>query len=466
LRQVRIRGYVTNVISPTNFEIEDYRIYSNQGAEFDFANASPELNFHPEDIRVGVELEVRGLFDDETGHLTAKSIKVDMEQFKKMKQTAILSAPPAGIQKTPDGNWFGTFSVDGQKVRVLPRTQIVFKITNPEKKALKEQAKNQESKKEDDEEEGEFKPLNSLDEVSTGYIMTYEGARSKEDGVVIAEKVEFSRHFQEKGELDLQKSVETTVKPFDVSQFKPGELKINQVGKYPLTPSPELQEYVTALGEKLIPAYQKQLSYDDPVKIKFRFFVVNDKEPNAFALPNGVVVIQSGLFNATENESQFASVIGHEIAHATQEHSWRQRQYHKKKLFALQLGAAFAAGAGYYDIANLANAIVATARNGFSREMENQADRLGLEEIIQAGYDPREAVRFWKVMAQNYGDRAETLFDTHHNHTTRRSFLMNELKNNYADLDYSSLIKDDENFKRMKLLANQISDKKRKIVVN
>ena len=52
---------------------------------------------------------------------------------------------------------------------------------------------------------------------------------------------------------------------------------------------------------------------------------------NAFATPNGIVVVNSGLIEMLENEAQLAAVVGHEIAHATHEHTWRQQQYPQEK---------------------------------------------------------------------------------------------------------------------------------------
>ena len=66
-RAVKIRGYVTDVRSPTSFDIEDYRISRDDGFNLDFENASPEITFSLNDIRVGVELEVRGQLNEETG---------------------------------------------------------------------------------------------------------------------------------------------------------------------------------------------------------------------------------------------------------------------------------------------------------------------------------------------------------------------------------------------------------------
>src|SRR5436190_10632073 len=117
LKEVTIRGYVTDVKSPTVFEIEDYRITRDAGFVLDFDNASPDVSFKADDIRVGVELEIRGLLDESTGDLKAKSIKVDLEQFKPSKQTAIVSHRISGIERLGTG-WTGRLTADGQTIAI------------------------------------------------------------------------------------------------------------------------------------------------------------------------------------------------------------------------------------------------------------------------------------------------------------------------------------------------------------
>jgi predicted Zn-dependent protease len=207
------------------------------------------------------------------------------------------------------------------------------------------------------------------------------------------------------------------------------------------------QDYVQKLGDKLIPEFQKSLPVGDPNKIPFSFYLVESKTANAFALANGTVLVYSPFFSILENEAQLAAIIGHEIAHATQEHTYRQMQYHKKKLTALKIGAAVAAAYGRYSVSDLAKLVEAAVRNGYSRSLEDQADRLGLEYMIAAGYDPRQAPRVWKLMTKQYGDQSTDLFwSSHSNNTTRRSYLMAELKNNYSDLNYELLVTGDETF--------------------
>jgi hypothetical protein len=194
--------------------------------------------------------------------------------------------------------------------------------------------------------------------------------------------------------------------------------------------------------------------------------VADDKgPPYAFALANGIVVVHASMLMVLENEAQLAAVLGHEIEHSIQEHSWRQMQYHKKKLMALQIGGAVATGLGYKEIGDVATLIGAAVRNGYSRSLENQADRLGLERMVEAGYDPREAPAVWKAMTRKLGDDPTNFFqDRHDNNATRRSYLMCELKNNYSKLDYSTLKTGDETFNLIAALA-QSPRKKAKIKI-
>jgi hypothetical protein len=167
-----------------------------------------------------------------------------------------------------------------------------------------------------------------------------------------------------------------------------------------------------------------------------------------------------------ENEAQLAALVGHEIAHATQEHQWRQMNYHKNAKIALSIASAVASAYGARNLADIANMAEGAIRNGYQRSLENQADRIGLEYIVRAGYDPREAPRFWKQVTKVVGDQATNFFwSDHDNNATRRSFLMNEIRNNYSDLNYSQLRSNGENFNRIRASVNEGFSSKKTIMV-
>ena len=199
---------------------------------------------------------------------------------------------------------------------------------------------------------------------------------------------------------------------------------------------------------------------DDPDKIPFHFYLIEEKHANAFALANGTVDIHSAMFDVLENGGELASVLGHEMAHAVEEHTRREMEYHQKKLLALTIGATIAAGFGH---SNIANTIVAAVRNGYSRSLENQADRVGLEYIVEAGYDPREAARVWKVLSKKYGDAPTDLFwSSHDNDTTRRSYIMAELRMNFSGLDSGQLKTNSDDFPKIAALVHETESAKKK----
>ena len=444
LKDVKIRGYVTEFRSPTDFDIEDYRITHEEAFALDFDNAFPEITFALHDIRVGVELEFRGQLNEATGGLKAKSIMVDLEQFKSIKQTAFVTAPPEGIELL-DGRWAGELQADAQIIRVTKETEVLFKPTKREKKLAEREKKNANS----DDDKEDFEALKSLDQVTIGMAMTYEGKRDRDTGKIMVQRVEFSSNDLEDGEAKMWTSLKTSVTP--AQGLKPGELKIDKVGKFKLLRDQEVQGYVTALGQRLIPAYQREMAADDPRRIPFQFYVVQDDAVNAFATPNGIVVVNSGLMEMLENEAQLAAVVGHEIAHSTHEHTWRQQQFHKKKRIGIAIAGALASASGIQSLADIASMVNGAIVNGHQRALENQSDRIGLQYMVAAGYDPRQAPAVWKLMANTNGVSATNFFwSSHDNPPTRRSYLMNELKNNYRDLDLSPLKTNQDDYSRIR----------------
>ncbi len=89
-----------------------------------------------------------------------------------------------------------------------------------------------------------------------------------------------------------------------------------------LFPVTEVQQYVADLGTSLLPA--GQLGTTRP--LEFRFFVVEDPSINAQSLPDGTVLVNTGLLGVVENETELAFAMSHEIAHVLQAHVWRCRR--------------------------------------------------------------------------------------------------------------------------------------------
>jgi Zn-dependent protease with chaperone function len=206
--------------------------------------------------------------------------------------------------------------------------------------------------------------------------------------------------------------------------------------KLPRLDDPALQEYVARVGRGLVP------DWANPEEIQFNFSVIQDDSLNAFALPDGTVVVHTGLLKVLDNEAQFATVLGHEIAHATNRHGYRGYK-HQSKMMWVQL-AAIAGGVvvGTKTDSPLAGILTSVGSsltlsaivNGHGRDLEDEADRVGLEYMVDAGYDPFQAPQVWKVFNQHSGDQSAVtnfFFSDHSTHRARISNLTREINTRY-----------------------------------
>jgi predicted Zn-dependent protease len=162
---------------------------------------------------------------------------------------------------------------------------------------------------------------------------------------------------------------------------------------------PQVEEYIQSLGYRLVAGA-------DPQPFRFTFFVVQDPEINAFAGPGGYIGVNSGLILIAQSESELASVLAHETAHVTQHHLLRS--FDKAKRTNLPATAALIAAlilGGHNP--QLAEAAIASTvagsqqlRINFTRGNELEADRVGMQILVAAGYDPRNMPDFFEKMQQ------------------------------------------------------------------
>ncbi len=129
-----------------------------------------------------------------------------------------------------------------------------------------------------------------------------------------------------------------------------------------------------------------------------RVYVVRSPFFNASMAPNGMMQVWTGLLLRMANEAQLAAVLGHEIGHYLSRHSLdRLRDAKSRSAFGQFLGIALgAAGAG--GAAPLAQLAVAASMFAYGREHEREADRIGLDLMARAGYEPMEASRVWEQL--------------------------------------------------------------------
>ena len=192
--------------------------------------------------------------------------------------------------------------------------------------------------------------------------------------------------------------------------------------QYPAYDNASLQQYVQAIGEKVARvSHRKNLFY--------RFTLLDSTEVNAFALPGGYIYITRGLLIYLNSEAELAAVLGHELGHVTARHSVRQ---HGLSTAGNVLGSIIAATSGVQGVGQLTNLLSTGIVRGYGREHELEADGLGVEYLLKAGY-PALAMQevittlknqelFDKKLAQEQGREPRVyhgVFSTHPDNDTR-----------------------------------------------
>lgn len=177
----------------------------------------------------------------------------------------------------------------------------------------------------------------------------------------------------------------------------------------------EIQEYIQAIGAKLV-------SNSDGPGLPFHFFVVMENDINAFAGPGGYIGVNSGLIILTESESELASVMGHEIAHVTQRHLYRAAEAAGRLSVPTMAATLAAILLGTQSPALGQAAIMAVMGSSvqfqidFTRENEMEADRVGMQTLEGAKFDPRSMPTFFERLQQSsryYGKDVPEFLRTH-----------------------------------------------------
>ena len=152
--------------------------------------------------------------------------------------------------------------------------------------------------------------------------------------------------------------------------------------------------------------------------------IENDSIVNAFCMPGGKVAFYTGILELARDDDEIATVMAHEIAHATARHgAERMTQLLMYQLGGIALGEALKNNRDEtMALAQVAYGVGATLAYilPYSRKHESEADHIGLVYMAKAGYDPRAAVRFWKKMQEHYaGQEPPEWLSTHPSSQTR-----------------------------------------------
>jgi predicted Zn-dependent protease len=158
---------------------------------------------------------------------------------------------------------------------------------------------------------------------------------------------------------------------------------------------PALEDYLHQIAGKLQPLEVRN-------KYNFRIRLIKDPYLNAFAFPNGVIYLHTGILSRLDNEAQLAALLAHEMTHCTHRHALRAFSGLKNQnSLILSLKQAVARIASTGDLLDLFGTTASMAAiNGYAQHFETEADMVGLQLMAEAGYDPGEALRLFEHLKQ------------------------------------------------------------------
>jgi predicted Zn-dependent protease len=211
----------------------------------------------------------------------------------------------------------------------------------------------------------------------------------------------------------------------------------------------KVNAYINTLGQKIL-AQSKKVPFD------FHFSIIRSSAINAFATPGGYVYVNRGLITLVEKESELAGVLAHEIAHVNARHIANIIEKSQKVSFASLaaiLAGAFLGGGGELTAAvtSFSLATATTLNLKYSREHEEEADRLGLISLVSAGYNGAAMLDFLKIMRRYefYSNSIPSYFLTHPGTDERIRYLDAAIETTYSKKGKDTVI---GNLKRVQTL--------------
>ena len=432
---VKLRGYLTERIDDHTVAILDDHIQLGPGTHIVLHDSAGDRPATAADLAEGQAIEAEGSW---TGRhqFSAEKISVDLGLLEKtIHETAYLQEEPAQAAQIASGEQ-AELKTDGEWLVLGSETRRQWSL--PSVAAAKSSPN-----------------ASTIETVSASpaapsvaaYQVRYAGTR-RSDGKIGASVVEL--HPPAPPEAYRIPHDMTVVRAndaqsgIDIIEFRRGT-KVE--ARMKLFPVPAVQQYVSDLGDSLLPPGARSITRP----LEFRFFVIEDPAINASSLPDGTLLVDTGLLASVQNEAQLAFVLSHEIAHVLQAHVWREA--HDTR--AQRTGLLIAGVVGGYFVGDLSLFLsslgIAAVVNGHQRALENQADRLGLQNMIERGYDPREGPRFLRTIVDRYSDRSTSrLWSNHDASLLRGSFLTVQLAAQYPQGHFNGARIDTPAFQAMR----------------
>lgn len=361
-----LSGYVTRTASNSDFDVDGIRILCDQHTQTGFERdgavfSGPGCPREP--LHLGDQVEIFG--SKKRVGIAADQITVKAVQHpSEIIGSAIIDAIPAAAHKS------GSLLVraDGYPILLTLKTEIDF-----------------------------APPLKSISDITTNVWIQYRGSQ-RSDGVVVAESAGLRPNIISPGESNLLHKTD-----YDPGQITKKQSPLTRAvtgvnpKKVPPFSNPAMQARVSAVGEKLIPAYQRNLPDSDLTKIIFRFQLVDEERwHDALTMPSGVILVPRQVVERMQNDSQLAAVLADNIACALERQTYRagpETKGIKAGEIAADAGGVFVPGL------SLAAAPLGLEATVLMRRERDQSGRVALGLMHDAGYDIHQAPLAWWLLA-------------------------------------------------------------------
>jgi Domain of unknown function (DUF5666) len=376
-----VQGYITSVHAPTGFEVDGQQVLLGPDTSFGIAaTKGPHMDNSLRDgVHVGVYVLVFGSADSHTRSVTAQTV-LFRDDFNKMLSGLgvienVISKGPAPV-----------FEADGYRILVTSATEV--KLTGT---------------------------LKTLADVGANVWLRYEGKRDG-SGSLVASRAEFitAKYTRAKAIEDVAvygsnakpgaAAAQQTVMPGQESLIDANgnlvsvrtKVRLNQAGGpcgwHKVPPDELLQERVRRVGLRVVPSYQNSLKSDDPARIPFRFYAIDDAQARSeLSCSEGLILVPIQVVDRLKKDDQLAAVLADGVAFSLQ---WQE-----SRLF---IGATHIFLGGdpplYMGLGVSGYATGALMLHELNKSLVEQRERLALSLMADAGYDPWQSPEAWRLV--------------------------------------------------------------------
>ena len=368
---ILLSGPVTDPGTPAEFTVNAVRIHCTPSTVNVLFTHGSDKPVHGCPVRVlGESLTIRGERNRATLDVTARKITSEGFDDNRVDGFAVIDRliTPAAAE----GNV--TVGADGYVITLTAATRLAF-----------------------------LDPLTDKTPIAANLWLRFSGVQHP-DGSVTATVATFTPNILK----DRERKANTKFE-FDASavteEDKQGSISKLVLGvdprRFPATHDALMQQRVDLIGQKLIPAYQREMAPDNLAKVNFRFQVVNQpKLHDARTLSNGIILVPEQVVARLENDAQLATILADNIACALEKQTLREIPAREAMTAADVATAAAGVVLPGVGIATLATELVANSK--ILKHEEEQSGRVSLALLHNAGFDVAEAPKTWWLLAPSH----------------------------------------------------------------